>query len=320
MENTSTQNQYKKYISSINTSDEGLLKKIRALTRPSSKYYEDSWGYIIQSTRHNGFKWFDPVTHSLIFFGRKSKTDKTVVIPAYFASTVNLIRIIQTIQKGLGVSKVILKNVNMDDVASLKSFGFREYKKNESWSKDARFDDQTFPQQIVDIALVKEMKGKKFRHLRKELRRNSHLSIRAYRKNDEEHVLRIFALKDGTMSKTKDEKEAGMYYESHIMYPMAHVNKFVIVDRNTNEIIGFTAFSTISENHAALFCSLFIPGRKLVAIWGIYHTLCKMLDKGIKTVNFGGCEALGSYAFVHHRFQPVAEIRKTHLIYEKNGQ
>src|SRR6266700_6963841 len=72
-------------LSKICLTDKELLQKEIIRIRPESKNYEDSWGYIIQATRYGGFKWYDSHTHSLIFFGRKSQNDPTLVIPSALA-------------------------------------------------------------------------------------------------------------------------------------------------------------------------------------------------------------------------------------------
>src|SRR5882757_2113380 len=86
------------YLSEIVKADKKLFYQILQQKRPNTKNYEDSWGYIIQATRYGGFKWYDAHSGSLIFFGRKSETDHTLVVPSVFAEPDYLAYVITRIQ------------------------------------------------------------------------------------------------------------------------------------------------------------------------------------------------------------------------------
>ena len=300
------------YINKITPEDKKLLQKTVLRLRPNSKNYEDSWGYIIQATRNGGFKWYDKKTNSLIFFGKKSAADSTLVVPLFLCEIDYLAKVVSQIQQTMKLTKIVLKNVNSDEVLPLASYGFRKYKKNEGWSKESRFDDQTYPQLVVDLKKVSEAKGKLYHHLRKALRKNPNADIRKYLDSDKKAVLKIFAAKDGNSKKAT----TGKYYSSHHMYVSADVDKFVITDNNTGNIIGFTATSAITPTSTAFVALLFKPKVKIASVWGIYQTMMLQYKKGFTTINFGGCETEGTYNFAQRTFRPVIELEKTHLIYE----
>src|SRR5258708_43953 len=104
------------FLTNITSSDKKLLLKISSYLRPDSINYEDCWGYIIQATRYGGFKWYDPMTESLIFFGRKSDTDATIVVPVFFAESKYLAHVIRTVHETLKAPQIILKNISAQDV------------------------------------------------------------------------------------------------------------------------------------------------------------------------------------------------------------
>ncbi len=303
------------YVSKIIPTDEKLLRKTVLHIRPRSINYEDSWGYIIQSTRYYGFKWYDPHTDSLIFFGRKSDTDSTLVIPSFFAEPKYLAQVINHVQNTKKAPQTILKNINPQKLTNLIPYGFRKYKKNEGWCKEARFDDQTYPQLVIDLEKVTKKRGQAYKKLRTALNKKPNITIRKYNKFDKKAVLKIFALKDEN-SKNNLKKSKGAYYASHIMYLTSNLDKFVIIDNETKNIVGFTATSDISSVNTTLVASLFKPGLKVVSVWGIYQTLIKKYLQGFLKINLGGCETIGSYNFMRRTFQPVKKIKKTHLVYK----
>jgi hypothetical protein len=303
-------------LNKIIPSDKKLLAKTVKYFRPNSKNYEDSWGYIIQATRYGGFKWYDPDTGSLIFFGRKSDTDPTLVIPNFFATPKYLANVVKQIQKALKAPRTILKNIDPDEIKQFIPYGFHPYNKNDGWNAKTRFDDQTFPQPIIDLRQLFEGDGKKYYKLRNALYKNPHLTIRKYRSTDKAAVLEIFALKDGNML-VSSGVEKGMFYASHVMYPTASLNKFVVINNDSKEMIGFIALSDISPIVTTAIASIFKPESKNFRVWCEYQILVKKYQKGFQLANLGGSEYEGDYHFKVWTFRPTEELEKTHLVFEQ---
>lgn len=306
---------YPSFISKLVLNDKKLLQDTLNSWRPYSNNYEDSWGYIIQATRYEGFRWYDPSTNSLIFFCKKSATDPTIVIPNFFATPDYLASAISSVQRIFQTSQTVLKNVNYNDINLFSYYGFRPYKKNESWSNFSRFDDQTHPQLMVNLKQLADINGHKYRKLRNSLSKNPNVSIREYQTADKEDVLQVFAARDGNISKPLREQKKGMYYESHSMYPAADLDKFVVLD-NKNTIIGFMTLSQISSNTIAFVASIFKPKAKNARAWCEYQLLVKKFHEGFQFVNLGGNEREGDYHFKLWTFRPTEEIDKTHLTYD----
>jgi hypothetical protein len=302
-------------LSEITPADKGLLQETVNRFRPHSRNYEDSWGYVIQATRYGGLKWHDPQTGSLIFFGRKSEEDPRLVVPSFFAEPEYLTYAVDKLQNSLKSPQTIVKNVNPEDVPAFLPFGFRPYREGEGWSAEARFDDQTFPQQIVDLQKFMEKRGNVYHQLRKALNKEMYVNIRTYQETDKEDVLEIFALSDENLQYSK-EKAKGMYYSSHAMYPTADIDKFVVSENGTGKIVGFLATSDISSQTTALVASLFQPDRKRVSIWSIYQVLVTKYYEGYKLASLGGCETEANYNFKSEKFRPVEQLEKTHLMYD----
>jgi len=304
---------YGTYLTKITPKDLELLQKTVLHIRPNSINYEDSWGYIIQATRLGGFKWHDHRNGSMIFFGRKSKNNPTLIVASFFSKPKYLIYVLNLVQRLLKAPKIILKNVNPQDATNLISYGFRSYKKNERWCKEARFDDQTYPQLVIELKKLADKKGNAYKKLRNALNKKPNISIKKYHESDKNEVLEIFTLKDEE-SQNILKKSKGTYYSSHIMYLTSDLDKFVIIDNETRNIVGFTATSDISPVNTTLVASLFKPGFKIASVWGIYQTLIIKYHQGFRTINLGGCEKAGSYNFMRRTFQPSEELIKTHLV------
>jgi hypothetical protein len=302
------------FVSEITPKDKKLLIKTVQIFRPNSIRYEDSWGYIIQATRNCGFKWYDPKTDSLIFFGKKSTTDETLVVPNFFADPDYLTKVINEIQKSLHVSKTILKNINPDELSQFTPYGFREYTKKERWDDEFKYDDQTYPQVILDLKRLVPAKGRNYHPLRKALNKNPNVTMRKYKTIDKKAVLEIFALNDEN-NIDSIEKLKGMYYASHVMYPTANIDKYVFIDNKTNQINGFTAMSDISPKSTSLVASIFRPESMNIGVWAMYLTLVKKYLEGFQIASLGGSETENTFKFKLEKFNPVQLLYKTHLIY-----
>ena len=313
-------------VSKLVPSDKKLLQKAIQQFRPDSKNYEDAWGYIIQATRYGGFKWYDPKTGSLIFFGKKSDNDPTLVVPNFFAEPKYLAGILTKVQRAVKSSKTILKNIDPDEITLYTPFDFRPYRKNEYWNAQYRFDDQTFPQGIIDLKQTTEAHGKMYHPLRRALNKNPYISFRKYQASDKKAVLDLFSSKDRTLNGIQ---EKGIYYVSHAMYPTANLDKYVVTDDETGEILGFIATSEINQKYTTLVASIFRRGLTvntskrtedtrsyIVSIWGIYHTFVEKYKEGYRFINVGGNESIKPYTFLQRTFHPFIELPKTHLVFD----
>jgi hypothetical protein len=302
------------YLSLIEPADETLLHEVISRKRPHSKNYEDSWGYIIQATRYNGCKWYHPATDSLIFFGRKSLTDHTLVIVTFFAKPQYLANVIKIVQNELRAPRTIIKNVPSELINEFLVLGFRTYNEYEGWFEESRFDDQTYPQQIIDLAKVIGKKGKVYKRLRNALNKKPPLTLRPYTASDKGALVKILQSKD-QLSSMSYKKNRGAYLISHEMYLNAPVDKYTVTKTSTGKILGFTATSPISSQDTALVAAIFSPGCSIESIWGVYQTACLQYNKGYKRINLGGSETEGTYNFMRRTFRPVKKLQRTHLIY-----
>ncbi|SRR6266568_1561636 len=295
----------------ISEEDQQLLHAIVQTNLPTSQAYEHAWGYLIQSTRYGNLRWYDPRTNSLIFFGKKSSEDHTLVVPTFFATPEHLASTLRTVQKLTGTPQIILKNIDPRNINLYLPYGFRSYADDESWDLEARFDDQTFPQLLIDLKTVIECQGSDYRKLRKYLHRGRcEYRFRPYQVQDQEAVLNLLALKDSITSSQR-------YSASHDMYLSSATEKYVIEDNE--QIVGFTVTSDISSECTALCAGIFLPGKPELAPWGLYQTMEKKYRQGFNAVNLGGSETYGTMEFKRQLFRPVRELSRTHLIFHEGN-
>ncbi len=300
------------YVSKITSADKELLGKTVSLIRPDSKFYEDSWGYIIQATRYGQCRWYDPSTGSLIFFGRKT-TSPELVVPIFFAKPKYLGAILTEVLTALNIPQAILKNANPADISDFLPYGFRQYRAGECWSTLYPLGDQTYPQLIVDLQQLMKHRGDAYQNLRTTLNKKNGFSLRKYAESDREAVIDIFLAVDKQHHILP--KTAPGYFETHEMYPDSETERFVIID-DSHKIIGFTATSEISQKTTALVAALFQPDIKGVCTWGIYKTLEAQYRKGFQLANLGGCGSKTVYLYKREKFRPIEEIEKTHLVFD----
>lgn len=291
------------YISKLNEQDKNLLEEMVRDIRPASKAYEDSWGYIIQATRYNGFKLWDFDSKTLIFFSRKPEDEKTLVVPNFFAKPDSLIKVFPKVIALKHCNKIVLKNIDSRNVERFLRLGFRQYAQNENWDKFTKYDDQTYPQPIVNITQAIKMMGNKYRNLRNQVRRNGIYQLRSFNDSDLQEVLTILK-----------RKEKGKYFDSHVMYPTADLEKFVVTFNNVIE--GFIAVSSISSATFALNASIILSKHRGVGVWASYQVFLKKKLEGFKYVNLGGSENPGTYTFKEWNYKPSTYLNRTHLVYE----
>ncbi len=105
--------------------------------------------------------------NNLLILGAKPDYS-VIVIPNYFALHETLMYAVQRLHQRTNLP-VVLKNVDPRDFWNLCDLGFRPYEKEERWCESARFDDQTFPQRIIDIEHLITARGSGYQKLRQRL-------------------------------------------------------------------------------------------------------------------------------------------------------
>ncbi|MCA9485395.1 MAG: hypothetical protein KC506_00960, partial [Nanoarchaeota archaeon] len=152
--------------SRITQQDEETFRQKTQEQRPKrNKDFKDSWAYIVQASRNLPYK---IETQGGLFFLGAKEDESAIVIPNYFATNKEVGKTALEIQEITGLP-VVLKNVNPIHVKDLEEEGFRGYLRGEEWSDESHYDDQTFPEQVVNIEELIRLRGNNYDCLRQEL-------------------------------------------------------------------------------------------------------------------------------------------------------
>jgi len=298
-------------ITPLTIADEALFRSlVRSFRSPDNLNFEDSWAYIMQATRVCPAKF-----HSGDFFAALTvKQDHSaIVIPNYFSPFFKLVEEFAALLARTIQLPIILKNVGTEDVPALTAIGFEPYRKDERWDESSKYDDQTFPQTIIDLNSVVSAFGRKFEDLRRELRCPK-LSCRDYNIYfDYGDVERLLLRKDVRMN--------GLAYDAEIRFLEmdSSLNTVALIFFLEGKPVGFSLSDRISEKCIA-FNSIIrdysIPGlfTRLA-----YATAKVAKERGYRFGNLQGAENEGLHRW-KRKFRPCKEIQKTHLIYRQCTQ
>ena len=303
-------------IDQIFPEDRLLLSRAAAIYHPQSLFYEDSWGYVMQATRYQGFKYYNADSDLLIFGGYKSPQDRTISVPVFFGDHRDVVKVLNTISQERNC-RIILKNVSPSDVDSLCRYGLRKYTDGESWSPEAIYDDQTYPQVIVDLNELIPCHGRAYHKLTNLLNRvnlSGGYEMLPYSSTHKSEVINLIEEKDHQCSCNSNP-----YWEAHKMYleDVEDSNRYVITE--DGYVKGFIVTSSISSTATALCAALFRCGSKKDSAWGMYHVLVQEFQNGFKYANLGGSETVGVFEFKRQTFKPSMLIERTHLVWEPAG-
>lgn len=304
--------------SRIAPTDRVSLRDLIHQHRPNTTFYEDSWGYIIQATRHGGFKLSQSRGDFVAFFAYKSRERDTLVVPSFFGSAAQLAQAARLACAKYGLP-VVLKNIAPCNAPSFRAYGFRGYENGEMWSPEAPFDDQTFPQVLVELGGLVHCQGGNYRKLRNVLNRQPCFELHPYLDTHREAVIELLRRKD----RTARAGSGGLYVQSHEVYldGAAHgLDRYVVV--GNDRVRGFLAMSAITGDTVALCAAIFeegfkeTEGIKELTPWGIYMALSEKHREGYRFANLGGSESCGTFEFKRQTFNPSMLIHRTHLVWD----
>lgn len=284
--------------------DEKLFRRFVDRYRPSDNlHFEDSWAYTLQATRN----WPRKLTDGDSLFLFSKKVDGTLVIPNYFSPNKKLIDLVKGLRQN-----VILKNVDLRDVERLRERGFSVYSESEHWSAEFPYDDQTFPQQILDIDKLMSLKGKNYAVLRRDLhysRRNTgNLTMRKYEPRiDKEKVV--------ILAKLQEERNFGTLDAHRLFFDISTSSSLLsLVFEINGEIVGFTLIDRISNTCIAYNALIYDTKVPQLASRLTYESARVAYERGYTFFNLQGSETANLDRW-KRKFNPAKAIHKTHLIY-----
>jgi len=296
-----------------------ILKKYRQLIKEyhsGAKDFEFCNGYIIQATR-NGLGYTD-FEDGLVLFTKRKDGNSFVIVSSVGRDRAERIHIVAEAMWHSTNEVVYVKNVRRELESKLLGLGLRHYRQEESWNTQARYDDNTFPEQVVDVKKLRELQGPKYQSLREELNRFGRkytIKVKLCKKCSLHKVRGLLAGWVENMHQRNgwDKKEL---HRSHEVLLARRKDFFRYrVNDEKNKPIGFLVFSEVSPqclgynalindfNYQNLYRKLLFEGARIADEAG-YHYL-----------NLQGSEDEDQY-LSKRRLKASLEIRKTHLVFE----
>jgi len=271
------------------TFDELTYRNLVYRHRPYSVRMEDSWQYIRQATRNNGEFYLN--NNNLVVLGKHPSLDLLVAV-----NVLGDISCLKDIR-----DPILAKNVHPLEREIYFKQGFRELNSNEYWSLSCKYDDQTYPQQILSTQNVIRGAGGEFEEMRREIHRVQKLNIktRPYTLDNKLQVEELLIAQD------KNNKGT---YESHEMY-LDVLSGSTIYEMN-KEIVGFTLIDEFSNNCVA--ANAFIYNTEISGFPGyVTHYLCSNTRKSFFNMQGSETKSLDTWK---RKFDPVMSIKNMHLI------
>ncbi len=284
--------------------DEKTFRSFVGRFRPTSDRFEDSWAYILQATRKWPKKYLNG--ENLVLLSKKE--DGTCVIPHYFCSDEVLVGLVRDLGQ-----KAILKNVSPKDVERLKHLGFEEYGEGERWSHGCLYDNQTFPQQILNLDKLLSLRGKEYSRLRGELngsrRKVKTIERRSYNPARDKDAVRDIIL-------SQEERNPGTL-DSHEMYLELERSSFLVPSVFTvgGKIIGYTLVDHISDTCAAFNALVYDTNISQLSSRLTFESARMLVDMGYRLFNLQGSETAGVDRW-KRKFNPINSNYRKHLIFK----
>jgi len=314
------------HVSKITQKDKKLFESFYKKNK-NSLDFSNSWLYTIQSTIFGAFKFYDGET--LIPFTTKKPNELPYAIVQYLGH--------HAIQKAFKLAKilsqishqeVIFKNLTESQFKSLHASGCTDYKKGDYWNKFYKYDDDTYPETIIDLKDLISLRGGQFKTMRYRVnyfvKRYNH-TVKNYSHKD--------SLKEGreVIEKWKGvilQRYSDYLKEDQMILHSADIhNKFLVLVNSgkvgkgciskiiyaDGEPVALGVAYKISDVCIGLYTNVTTKDLKGLSERIIFELLKEALKQGYKYANLGGSEFESLLKF-KDKFKPIKYIQKTHAV------
>ncbi len=268
-------------------------------------------GYIFQANREGCYCLKNRT--SIVFFTFRYTDQKQLVVTTSFGQE-KFSLIADLINKWNG--PIICKNVSLSEIMAFKAIGFECYSHSEQWDEFSKFDDNSYPEQIIETNKTSSLEGRHYSSLREELRRSErkyevHLSTYQPAKH-----IRVFMKLLERWAEQMKARNGGQKYDyigSHVLFgwKSPFLDSFLIRDEKDNPI-GFLTFSKISATtlgfNALINDFSYAHSYRRLMYLGINYAA----ESGYQYINIQGSEDRDQY-FSKRRFKADIELRKIHM-------
>ncbi|MDB5260493.1 MAG: hypothetical protein JWN37_724 [Candidatus Nomurabacteria bacterium] len=270
-------------------------------------------GYILQSTR-SYFEYHCDEENIVIL----SKKDGVYVITTYVAN--DFVTFIKKLLNNLEPDRLIIKNVSKTERLKFIEAGFRECAEHEKWDEVSKYDDNTFPELVVDCDNLVKLNGPDFQSLREDVarfNRDYSISVEKFNPDDFNVIKDLFDKWVNNMRERNGWPEDQLTESTKVLFTDKFgIINYIIRDSRNNKIIGWMNFSEISN-----ICLGFNVLVNNFDYYNLYRIMMIEAAKiaqelGYKYLNLQGSEDEGQFSS-KLRMKPEIQLEKVHLIYDK---
>lgn len=284
---------------------------------PNSCDFEFCNGYILQATR-NGL-WSRKFDDGIVIYTKKRDAENFVIVAC--AGNNRGIKISDTAKELFENSgkPILIKNVGKDIEQELLKSGCRHYKVDEWWDNQSKYDDNSFPEQVLNAKQLINLEVPNFQSLREEkarFNREYKIEARRWEVCNLETVEEILKKWIDNMYLRNDWKKEELR-ASHELFcnSRADLIHFGIYDLNHDKLIGFLVFSEVSSK--CLGYNVLVNDFEYR---NLYHMLvlegARIADSlGYSYLNIQGSEDTNQY-LSKRRMKAEFEIQKEHLVFD----
>ncbi|MBI4114671.1 MAG: DUF2156 domain-containing protein [Candidatus Niyogibacteria bacterium] len=291
-----------------------------------AKFHNDTYdfefcnGYILQATRN----YFDSRKFSdgLVIFTKKRGVDNFVIVSCVGDNRAkNIFAVVKELFENSG-KPVFIKNVGKELEQDLLKFGCRHYRVDEWWDDQSKYDDNSFPEQVLNTKQLVDLEGPNFQSLREEqnrFNREYQIEARRWEVCNLETVEKILKKWIDNIHLRNDWNKEELHASHEIFCNSRNdLIHFGIYDSKNNKLIGFLAFSEISPK---------CLGYNVLVNDFVYRNSYRILmlegarianSLGYQYLNIQGSEDTNQY-LSKRRLKAEFEIPKEHLIFDKNS-
>lgn len=286
--------------------------------------YGNSWAYVGQATFFGGYKWHDG--KNLVVVTTRAPGGLPFVIAKaagrnYLDAAADLAEKLCTVSG----APVIMKN--LDDIESSYLFakGFSDYRGDDSWSQHYRYDDDTFPETIIVLDELAELKGGELKTLRYQLNRfkkNMTHEMRPLSENSFADALYVVTKWGGSLlEKYAHEFKTDPLGAHSIDLHKKYIEQAFFAGRKALRRVhyanekpaGFSLVQPVSRNCVGVYSNITTNVCSGLSETVMFSALMEAKEKGYLFANLGGSEYRSLYLF-KQKFAPSALIQKRHAV------
>lgn len=314
-----------KNVSKITDEDRILFARFYNKNKDSVDF-SNSWFYTVQATIFGGYKYFDGKT--LIAFTTKKPDEAPFAITQFLGDdsekkAMKLAKELSYISK----KEVIFKNLTNEQFKLFTKLGCSDYKQGDGWNDNYKYDDDTFPEVIVELEKLIALNGRAHRILRYRINSfyKENYLVEKYSRKYSKDALRVI---DKWLKMIKNKYKDYLKEDKIILHSAQIHRKFLELINSgdagkdfiatlifvNNNALAFSIGYKLSDSAIGLYTNVTADNSiKGISEAIIFELLKDAYANGYKYANLGGSE-FQSLLDYKKKFHPVQYLKKTHAV------